>query len=423
MVIEQRARRIYVFPYDVMWNLQNALCMVKNQLENGSRIVRHALYQVFIWKQKQWKEWIGMCRMKAPKAIVWGTGGTARDFLDKKGFYRDFEIIALVDNDSQKWGKRYFGYLVIEPQELNNMEYDYIIICSLYEQEIRKQLEKSLYVERNKIKSCFWIEEDIKNKVLEKYMQSHDEEIKKVEKYFKEKGLNVYGSYEEEQDRYFVYRDQDGHPYIVFEDKRMYYPDTYLFLKADGKEYVGDVLYEQKERSPHQYVRDANEIMQDSVIVDAGVCEGNFALRYIDRAKKIYLIEADGEWMQALQRTFQPYCDKVVFCQKYLTRYDSSHTITLDSLVNEKIDFLKMDIEGAEIDAILGARKTLLESNARCAICSYHKQNDEENIRFLLETYGYSTSTSNGYMFFVYDENIVDTLDLRKGVVYGYKED
>lgn len=357
------------------------------------------------------------------KVIIWGVGGTARDFLNKKGFYREFEIIALVDNDSQKWGEQYYGYLVVEPQELNHMEYDYVIICSLYDQEIREQLEESLHIEHNKIITSFMIEEEIKNKILEKYIRTQDEEIKKVVGYFREKGLNVYGSYEGEPKKYFVYRDQDNHPYVVFENKRMYYPDTYLFLRADGKEYVGDILYEQKKDSPHQYVSDANEITQDSVIVDAGVCEGNFALHYIDGAKKIYLIEADNEWMQALQRTFQPYRNKVVFCPKFLTRYDSLHTITLDSLVNEKIDFLKMDIEGAEIDAILGARKTLLESNARCAICSYHKQNDEENIRFLLETYGYSTSTSKGYMFFAYDENIVDTLDLRKGVVYGYKED
>ena len=249
-----------------------------------------------------------------------------------------------------------------------------------------------------------------------------DKEIQETVSYFKNKGLNVYGSYEEVKQRYLVNRDQDNHPYIIFENKRMYYPDTYRFIKADGKEFVGDVLYEQQSGSPHQYVRNEEAIKQDSVIVDAGVCEGNFALRYIDKAKKVYLIEADNEWMQALKRTFRPYGDKVVFCQKFLTRYNSSNTITVDSLVKEEIDFIKMDIEGAEIDALLGARKTLQKSSAECAICSYHKQNDEENIRFILESYGYRTSVSKGYMFFVYDEDIIDTLDLRRGVVYGEKE-
>lgn len=33
------------------------------------------------------------------------------------------------------------------------------------------------------------------------------------------------------------------------------------------------------------------------------------------------------------------------------------------------------------------------------------------------------TSTAQGYMFFPYDENIMDTLDLRRGIVYGYKNE
>jgi hypothetical protein len=161
---------------------------------------------------------------------------------------------------------------------------------------------------------------------------------------------------------------------------------------------------------------------RDKIIVDAGVCEGNFALKYIENAKKMYLIECDPRWMRALRLTFAPFKDKVVFCDKFLTKYESKTTTTIDVLVKEKIDFLKMDIEGAEVDALLGAKKTLLGSKASCAICSYHRQNDEENIRFILNSLGYSTETSIGYMFFPYDENIIDTLDLRKGIVYGKKQ-
>lgn len=357
------------------------------------------------------------------KVVIWGVGGTAKDFLNKKGFYREFEIMAFTDNNPNTWHKEYCGFKVIEPSDLQSMVYDYIVICSLHYLEIRKQLEESLGVECSKIITSYDIEKSIKNKVLEKYTLVQEEEIQEVVEYFRHKGLNIYGSFETAKQDYLVYRDQEHHPYIMFENKRMYFPDNYQFIKIDGKEYVDDILYEHREGSPHQYIRETSEIKQDSVIVDAGVCEGNFALRYIDKAKKVYLIEADDEWMDALKRTFQPYHDKVVFCQKFLTRYDSASTITLDSLVGEKIDFLKMDIEGAEIDALLGGRRVLQRSNARCAVCSYHKQNDEENIRFLLESYGYSTQTSNGYMFFVYDDNIVDTLDLRRGVVYGYKNE
>lgn len=354
------------------------------------------------------------------KVIIWGAGGTARDFLNKRGFYRNFEIIAFTDNSPKTWHKEFCGFKVIEPLELLNMVYDFVIICSLYEKEIQKQLEEQLSIEPKKIIMSSAIEEIVKNKVLEKYIFAQGE-IKEIIDYFKTNKLNVYGNFRPSEQPYLVYRDFDFHPYIMLDSKRMYFPDNYNFMEADGKELVGDILYEQKDGSPHQYVRKNDEINEGSIIVDAGVCEGNFALRYIEKAKKMYLIESDHEWMNALQRTFRPYRKKVVFCQKFLTRYDSVNTITLDSLISESIDFIKMDIEGAEIDALLGAQKTLRRSNARCAICSYHKQNDEENIRFLLESYGYKTSTSKGYMFFSYDENIVDTLDLRKGVVYGDK--
>lgn len=357
------------------------------------------------------------------KIVIWGLGGTTRGFLTKKGLYRDCEIIAYTDNNPAYWHTKYEDVYVIEPFELKNIMYDYIVICSLYYEEIRKQLEQQLFVDSAKIVSYIDIEENLKKRLVKKYRLSQDNEVRDIVDYLERNSLNVYGNYISEKHPYLVYRDQDKHPYIIFEGKRMYYPDRYTFWEKDGRQFVSDVLYEQKEGSPHQYIRSAGDIRNDSVIVDAGVCEGNFALRYVEKAKKIYLIEADAPWMEALERTFRPYREKVVFCAKYLTRYDSKNTITLDSLVNEKIDFLKMDIEGAEIDALIGAKRTLVESNANCAICSYHKQNDEDNIRFLLEAYGYETSTSKGYMFFIHDENIADTLDLRRGIVYGKKHE
>ena len=126
--------------------------------------------------------------------------------------------------------------------------------------------------------------------------------------------------------------------------------------------------------------------------------------------------------MQALQRTFRDYQEKVVFCNKFLSGRDNAKEITLDNLVREKVDFLKMDIEGAEVEALLGSKDVLTRSKARCAICSYHRQYDEKYISYILESYGYKTSHSEGYMFFPYDDDMEDTLDLRRGIVYGVKE-
>lgn len=357
------------------------------------------------------------------RAILWGLGGTSRDFLDKKGLHRDLDIVAFTDNNPAVWNTNHIGIPVISPSQLKKIVFDVIIICSLHYKEIRKQLEEELCVEHTKIVSCFEMEEDIKRKLIEKYASSTDSEIQQVVNYLKQNRLNVFGSYESKRQRYPVNRDDENHPYIMLESKRMYFPDTFLFEGADAIQYVDDILYEQKDKSPHLYLRNGNDIREGSVIVDAGTCEGNFALRYIEKAEKVYLIEPDSFWMQALMRTFQPYRNKVVFCSKFVGRYDSANTISIDSLVSEKIDFMKMDIEGAEVEALMGAKRTLVNSNAKCAICSYHKWNDEKRIRNLLEEYGYKTSTSQGYMFFLHDEDIMDTLDLRKGIVYGEKDE
>lgn len=98
------------------------------------------------------------------------------------------------------------------------------------------------------------------------------------------------------------------------------------------------------------------------------------------------------------------------------------NTICLDDLIpNENVNFIKMDIEGAEVDALLGAKKLLSRSNARLSVCSYHRSTDCENIQFILNGLGYKTSTSHGYMFFLYDPNLIYHVNLRRGIVYGSK--
>jgi FkbM family methyltransferase len=65
--------------------------------------------------------------------------------------------------------------------------------------------------------------------------------------------------------------------------------------------------------------------------------------------------------------------------------------VKIDTLVEElgleRVDFIKMDIEGAEIDALLGAEETISQFKPKLAICTYHRPTDPIEIRKILSKY------------------------------------
>lgn len=68
----------------------------------------------------------------------------------------------------------------------------------------------------------------------------------------------------------------------------------------------------------------------------------------------------------------------------------------IDNIVKEdKVDFIKMDIEGAELNAIKGAAQTIKKEHPILAICVYHKRED------LLEIPEYIHSLYDGYKFYI----------------------
>lgn len=124
-----------------------------------------------------------------------------------------------------------------------------------------------------------------------------------------------------------------------------------------------------------------------------------------------------------MEKTFEPWQDKVVIIEKMLDDYDDETHIRIDTLVQEQqVNFIKMDVEGAEIAALNGATRILGASGKiKCAICSYHRKNAEKDIRSTLEQYGFSTTTTNGYIFFREDIDSWVDGELRRGIVRGVK--
>ncbi len=53
---------------------------------------------------------------------------------------------------------------------------------------------------------------------------------------------------------------------------------------------------------------------------------------------------------------------------------------TVEALGLERVDFIKMDIEGAERQALRGARRTIARWKPSLSICAYHRPDDAEAI-------------------------------------------
>ena len=109
--------------------------------------------------------------------------------------------------------------------------------------------------------------------------------------------------------------------------------------------------------------------------------------------KKIYCIEPNNLHIGIAKRNFAKYENiEFINCglgskkEMFLSDeniqnncahdYQAANINTIDNLIQEKVDFIKMDIEGAEQDAIEGSKNTIEKYTPILAICVYHKAED-----------------------------------------------
>jgi FkbM family methyltransferase len=98
-------------------------------------------------------------------------------------------------------------------------------------------------------------------------------------------------------------------------------------------------------------------------------------------------------------------------------RYMECTVLSIDGMVREwnpsSVDFIKMDIEGSELDALKGAEETIRKYRPKLAICIYHAQHHYIAIPQFIDSLGL------GYRFYIEHH----TIFLEETVLFAVPED
>jgi len=167
-------------------------------------------------------------------------------------------------------------------------------------------------------------------------------------------------------------------------------------------------------------------IKQGDIVVDAGACQGDFALiasKLTGDEGKVIAFEPDADNAAILEANIKANdAGNVAVIKKGLWSEDTTlrfrggqgqysalcregedeetagsvDVVALDNELHrlgiDRVDFVKADIEGAEIEFIEGARRILEKSDARLAIASYHVVDGQQSwhrVTRLLDELGY----------------------------------
>lgn len=149
-----------------------------------------------------------------------------------------------------------------------------------------------------------------------------------------------------------------------------------------------------------EYFEDFVPLGDDEVFVDGGGYDGDTTAEFIRKTggkyKRIHFFEPDGTLIARARRNLADY-DNIefyeygLFSNKDILSFNATggvdghidntgvHTIhvdALDNIVEDTVTFLKLDVEGAEAEAIEGAAKRIRCDQPIIAVCVYHKAAD-----------------------------------------------
>lgn len=336
------------------------------------------------------KELESIC-LDYPNVIIFGAGKYGLDIFNMlKKYNMDKNIKAFCDNDIDKQGKHILNFKILsyfEAKKIYTNPFPLFLICSTYYDEIAEQLRRNgeerflilngkyqyiyreIFDDYNRIKSLiYW--NSLYNKMnLDKikmvYEMLDDEESKKVlnarMNLIRTANWSSLESVDISKKQYFQKDIFEFNDKEIFLDLGALNGDTILeFAKTVNYSYKKIIAFEPE-----------NENYKDMI--------NNLSKNNIKNVK-IYNL---GTWSEKAVLNFSTTgCPHLTDSGECKINVDSLDNLFLDV----PITFIKMDIEGAEKETLLGAKEVIKKYKPKLAVCVYHKTNDIYEIPILIKS-------------------------------------
>ena len=182
-----------------------------------------------------------------------------------------------------------------------------------------------------------------------------------------------------------------------------------VYLKRIEKAYLDNDISQIVSNVQEEYFDAAVVLADDEVFIDCGGFDGDTALKFIDkvngRFKKVIIFEPENskealikKRMRNYNYDFYPY--GVWSCNiklKFDARDDVASHISEegdveievraldDTIFEDAPTYIKMDIEGSEIEALKGAKRIIQQYKPKLAICIYHNPEDLFEIPIMIK--------------------------------------
>lgn len=208
---------------------------------------------------------------------------------------------------------------------------------------------------------------------------------------------------------------KDGMAHMEVGDCELWVQEN--LFKPNELAWIYNEVFTPIKKNPHAYETENLRIGEGDYVIDAGACEGFFVKYALQKgAKTIFAFEPLKSLVNGLHLTYKKevnlnqvkIINKGLSDKEELIKFDHGRDFiceakinqlgredcemaSLDRMVEEgiipQIDFIKMDIEGAEILAVKGAKNTIKKYKPKMSIAAYHDYENANIIRDLLLEY------------------------------------